>query len=106
MPDLDDDNYKPRHAAPACGVRWCTDPNCGEADPKPEVGEPTYLPYWLDLAIVEFRDARRARLDSTPRRVATRFGLATVTFLGLGMSAPSMADAAESLTATVMNVIG
>ncbi len=65
-------HHRPKHAAPSCGVSWCRDPNCGVSQ---AIERPSLLGELAGIAIRECRDVRLARLSSTPRRVATRFGV-------------------------------
>ncbi len=69
----------PKHAAPSCGVAWCRDPRCGVAR---AVEQRSALAELATIVVSECRAVRRARLSSTPRRVATRFGLSLLVTLG------------------------
>lgn len=96
------DDYRPRHALPPCGIAWCTDPNCGAADDHQVADEGFFTGTWVEQAVQEFGAARRARIESTPRRVATRFGvlaIAAVVYSWGGVASQAAANTVESLAA-------
>ena len=81
---------RPMHAAPACGVSWCRDPQCG---PEPAPMRESYLSI-LASSLQSKQDPEGTA--SRPRRMATRFGL--LLFAGLvGMASVVAGPAAAEL---------